>query len=76
MLTDVTRSGRRRRQLSGAAPRAMSAADAQVYWDLAQSSGGQAIEVTKASLPDATIVIEDSSTSALVFKKKKVLRFF
>ncbi|KAL2097666.1 hypothetical protein ACEWY4_006873 [Coilia grayii] len=62
MLTDVTRSARRRRTV----PRAMSVEDAQLYWDLAQSSGGQAIEVTKSSLPDATVVIMDSSTPALV----------
>ncbi|XP_056092826.1 von Willebrand factor A domain-containing protein 7-like [Rhinichthys klamathensis goyatoka] len=38
----------------------------QVYEDLALASGGQAIEVTKATLPQATSIILDASTSALV----------
>ncbi|XP_028311428.1 von Willebrand factor A domain-containing protein 7 [Gouania willdenowi] len=36
------------------------------YKDLALASGGQAIQVSKAQLPQATVVILDSSTSALV----------
>lgn len=40
----------------------------QVYYDLALASGGQAIQVTKASLPSATDIILDTSTSALVKK--------
>ncbi len=40
----------------------------QVYLDLALASGGQAIEVTKATLPQATSIIVDASTSALVIK--------
>ncbi|XP_067297251.1 von Willebrand factor A domain-containing protein 7-like [Pseudorasbora parva] len=38
----------------------------QVYEDLAVASGGQAIEVTKATLNQATSIIVDASTSALV----------
>uniref|UniRef100_A0A8C2HZ49 von Willebrand factor A domain-containing protein 7-like n=1 Tax=Cyprinus carpio TaxID=7962 RepID=A0A8C2HZ49_CYPCA len=38
----------------------------QVYEDLALASGGQAIEVTKATLPQATRIIVDASTSSLV----------
>ncbi|KAK7165961.1 hypothetical protein R3I93_005902 [Phoxinus phoxinus] len=38
----------------------------QVYEDLALASGGQAIEVTKATLPQATSIILDASTSDLV----------
>ncbi|KAI2668273.1 von Willebrand factor A domain-containing protein 7 [Labeo rohita] len=38
----------------------------QVYVDLALASGGLAIEVTKAMLPEATNIISDASTSALV----------
>ncbi|XP_026093212.1 von Willebrand factor A domain-containing protein 7-like [Carassius auratus] len=38
----------------------------QVYEDLALASGGQAIEVTKATLPHATRIIVDASTSSLV----------
>lgn len=40
----------------------------QVYLDLALASGGLAIEVTKATLPQATSIIADASTSALVMK--------
>ena len=36
------------------------------YTDLALASGGQAIQVTKGNLPEATDVILDTSTSALV----------
>ncbi|XP_016300112.1 uncharacterized protein LOC107656686, partial [Sinocyclocheilus anshuiensis] len=38
----------------------------QLYEDLALASGGQAIEVTKATLPQATRIIVDASTSSLV----------
>lgn len=38
----------------------------QLYYDLALASGGQAIQVSKAGLPEATEIIVDSSTSALV----------
>ncbi|KAG7240771.1 hypothetical protein INR49_026400 [Caranx melampygus] len=65
MLTDVL-SSRRRRSIHGAGSRAMSQADAQLYRDLAQASGGQAIEVTKSDLSVATTVIEDSSAGAVV----------
>lgn len=36
------------------------------YYDLAQASGGQAIQVSKSDLSLATGIIEDSSASALV----------
>ncbi|XP_041964174.1 von Willebrand factor A domain-containing protein 7 isoform X2 [Alosa sapidissima] len=65
MLTGTSSSARRRRSGSPVS-RALSDADAQLYRDLAQASGGQAIEVSKSSLPNATVVIEDTSTSALV----------
>ena len=65
MLTDVTASRRRRRQAQGGT-RVMSQLDAQLYRDLAQASGGQAIEVTKSDLTLATSVIEDSSAPAVV----------
>ncbi|GAA6095504.1 von Willebrand factor A domain-containing protein 7-like, partial [Tachysurus ichikawai] len=38
----------------------------QVYHDLAQASGGQAIEVTKGTLDQATSIIADISSSTLV----------
>ncbi|XP_030643654.1 von Willebrand factor A domain-containing protein 7-like [Chanos chanos] len=38
----------------------------QIYQDLADASGGQAIEVTKDTLSQATSIVEDTSSSALV----------
>ncbi|KAK2852310.1 hypothetical protein Q7C36_007511 [Tachysurus vachellii] len=38
----------------------------EVYYDLAQASGGQAIEVTKKTLSQATSIIADISSSTLV----------
>ncbi|XP_051559968.1 von Willebrand factor A domain-containing protein 7-like isoform X2 [Myxocyprinus asiaticus] len=38
----------------------------QMYYDMALASGGQAIEVSKSSLSQATDIIVDTSTSALV----------
>ncbi|XP_067440261.1 von Willebrand factor A domain-containing protein 7-like isoform X2 [Thunnus thynnus] len=55
-ITDI--STRRRRSLS--------AASFDDYKDLALVSGGQAIHVSKKQLPEATDVILDTSTSALV----------
>ncbi|XP_061580815.1 von Willebrand factor A domain-containing protein 7 isoform X2 [Cololabis saira] len=46
--------------------RSLKAASFVDYKDLALASGGQAIEVSKSQLPQATDVILDSSTSALV----------
>ncbi|TNN54197.1 von Willebrand factor A domain-containing protein 7 [Liparis tanakae] len=65
MLTDVTSARRRRRSLLDVSSRSMSQSDAQLYRDLAQASGGQAIEVTKSDLTVATSVIKDSSASAV-----------
>ncbi|XP_063076020.1 von Willebrand factor A domain-containing protein 7-like [Engraulis encrasicolus] len=42
------------------------APDFRVYYDLALASGGSAIEVSKSNLPQATEIIVDTSTSALV----------
>lgn len=66
MLTDVLASRRGRRSLQGAAPRAITQTEAELYQELARASGGQAIEVSKSDLSLATIVIEDSSASAVV----------
>ncbi|XP_023272394.1 von Willebrand factor A domain-containing protein 7-like [Seriola lalandi dorsalis] len=44
----------------------MGSSAAQLYRDLAQASGGQAIEVTKSELLEATNIITDSSSSSLV----------
>uniref|UniRef100_A0A6Q2YXP0 von Willebrand factor A domain containing 11 n=1 Tax=Esox lucius TaxID=8010 RepID=A0A6Q2YXP0_ESOLU len=56
-ITDGGASRRRRR-------RSVDMFD--IYRDLALVSGGQAIRVSKANLPQATGIIADSSTSALV----------
>lgn len=40
----------------------------QIYQDLAQASGGQAIEVTKATLSQATDIIAITSRSTLVIE--------
>ncbi|XP_023272377.1 von Willebrand factor A domain-containing protein 7-like [Seriola lalandi dorsalis] len=67
MITDSTVTNRRRR--SGNIQqqhREISASDAQLYRDLAQASGGQAIEVTKSELPVATSIITESSSADMV----------
>ncbi|KAI4879516.1 hypothetical protein NFI96_006857 [Prochilodus magdalenae] len=58
-LTNALSSRRRRRS-------ALTNPGNSIYQQLAQLSGGQAIEVTKATLPLATAIIEDSITSSLV----------
>nr|XP_020476228.1 von Willebrand factor A domain-containing protein 7-like [Monopterus albus] len=63
MLTDALASRRRRKRSSA---NKMSQADVQLYRDLAEASGGQAIEVTKSELSQATTVIKDLSLSAVV----------
>ncbi|XP_044046128.1 von Willebrand factor A domain-containing protein 7 [Siniperca chuatsi] len=55
----MTGASRRRR-------RSLSASSFEDYKDLALASGGQAIQVSKSQLPEATNVILDTSTSALV----------
>nr|XP_046186079.1 von Willebrand factor A domain-containing protein 7-like isoform X2 [Oncorhynchus gorbuscha]XP_046186089.1 von Willebrand factor A domain-containing protein 7-like isoform X2 [Oncorhynchus gorbuscha]XP_046186098.1 von Willebrand factor A domain-containing protein 7-like isoform X2 [Oncorhynchus gorbuscha] len=44
----------------------MAVSASQLYRELAQSSGGQAIQVTKTELPKATSIIVESSSSSLV----------
>ena len=46
--------------------RSLRAASFEDYKDLALASGGQAIQVSKEQLPQATDIILDTSTSALV----------
>ncbi|XP_069021931.1 von Willebrand factor A domain-containing protein 7 [Embiotoca jacksoni] len=55
----MTTASRRRR-------RSLTAASFNNYKDLALASGGQAIQVSKKQLPEATDIILDTSTSALV----------
>ncbi|XP_052457565.1 von Willebrand factor A domain-containing protein 7-like [Carassius gibelio] len=53
-------------QSQGSTSRSIPLSDIQLYRDLAHVSGGQTIEVTRATLSQATAVITDASTSALV----------
>lgn len=55
----LTRVSKRRR-------RELRASTFEDYKDLALASGGQAIQVSKSQLPQATDIILDTSTSALV----------
>ncbi|CAG06131.1 unnamed protein product [Tetraodon nigroviridis] len=57
MITDVTQRASRSLKISSTM---------QMYYDLAKASGGQAIQVSKSDLSQATEIIEDSSVSALV----------
>ncbi|XP_034148968.1 von Willebrand factor A domain-containing protein 7-like isoform X2 [Esox lucius] len=67
MLTGSLSFSRRRRsvQSQGLNGR-VAASDSQVYLDLAQASGGLAIQTTKTELSQATGIIVDSSSSPLV----------
>ncbi|KAK9536523.1 hypothetical protein VZT92_006297 [Zoarces viviparus] len=69
MITAIL--GRRRRRQSDDVQQQqfssrMVTSDGQLYRDLAQASGGLAIEVTKSELPAATSIITESSSSSLV----------
>ncbi|XP_047463493.1 von Willebrand factor A domain-containing protein 7-like [Mugil cephalus] len=69
MITNIFSGFRRRRQLEDSQQQQysrMAASDTQLYRDLAQASGGQAIEVTKSQLLDATSIIVESTSSSLV----------
>ncbi|CAK6971423.1 von Willebrand factor A domain-containing protein 7-like [Scomber scombrus] len=68
LITNVL-SSRRRRQIGNNQQQSrtrMVASAVQLYRDLAQASGGQAIEVTKSELPKVTSIITESSSSSLV----------
>ncbi|XP_056590370.1 von Willebrand factor A domain-containing protein 7-like [Triplophysa dalaica] len=68
MLTKVLSSRKKRdvSQSQRSLSRSMILSEIQLYRDLAQASGGQAIEVTKSTLSQATAVIMDSSAPTLV----------
>ncbi|XP_042287705.1 von Willebrand factor A domain-containing protein 7-like [Thunnus maccoyii] len=66
MITGSTVLNRRRRRDDKQQHSKIAATDVQLYRDLAQASGGQAIEVTKSELPAATSIITESSSSSLV----------
>ncbi|XP_006808726.1 von Willebrand factor A domain-containing protein 7-like [Neolamprologus brichardi] len=63
MITDTSSVNSRKRR---APSNRIAEADAQLYRDLAQASGGQAIEITKSELPQATAIIKESSNASLV----------
>ncbi|RVE63984.1 hypothetical protein OJAV_G00141750 [Oryzias javanicus] len=69
MITNVL-GFRRRRQADGnqqqQQSQRMARADSQLYRDLAQASGGQAIQVSKNQLLQATSIITESTSSSLV----------
>ncbi|KAM9819490.1 von Willebrand factor A domain-containing protein 7-like isoform 2-T2 [Syngnathus typhle] len=65
LLTDVL-PHKRKRSLRDVLPRVLSQTDAQLYHDLAQASGGQAIKVSRSDFALATSVIKDSSASTTV----------
>lgn len=52
-------------QTSGIASR-MSTPESHLYSELAQSSGGQIIQVSKSELSEATTIITESSAASLV----------
>ncbi|XP_017292677.1 von Willebrand factor A domain-containing protein 7 [Kryptolebias marmoratus] len=68
LITDTTVSNRRRKKRNSNQPqtRMIAESDAQLYRDLAQASGGLAIEVAKTELLTATTVITQSMSSSLV----------
>ena len=49
----------------------MSSPEDLLYRELADTSGGQVIEVTKSELSEATTIITESSTDSLVKCNKK-----
>ncbi|XP_072533312.1 von Willebrand factor A domain-containing protein 7-like [Salminus brasiliensis] len=65
MLTNSLGARRRRRHSETQVSSQLSNPN-EIYQELAQASGGQAIEVTKAMLPQATSIILDASSSSLV----------
>ncbi|KAA8586838.1 hypothetical protein FQN60_000674, partial [Etheostoma spectabile] len=70
MITNILGFRRRKRsddsQEQGQQNSRILTSDVQVYRDLAQASGGLAIQVTKSELPMATSIITESSSSSLV----------
>lgn len=75
IISDSTALNRRRRSGDKQQHSRIEASDAQLYRDLAQASGGQAIEVTKSELPVAISLITESSSSSLVMSQRYDYRF-
>ncbi|KAM4620396.1 von Willebrand factor A domain-containing protein 7-like [Polymixia lowei] len=66
MLTNILGLRRRRQSGDGQQLSRMTSSDVELYRDLARTSGGQAIQVTKSQLSEATSIITQSSSSSLV----------
>ncbi|KAM4547257.1 von Willebrand factor A domain-containing protein 7-like [Fundulus diaphanus] len=66
IITDSVVTNRRKSNSNQPQTRKIAESDAQLYRDLAQASGGQAIEVTKAELPAATTIITQFARSSVV----------
>uniref|UniRef100_A0A3B5QJN2 von Willebrand factor A domain-containing protein 7-like n=1 Tax=Xiphophorus maculatus TaxID=8083 RepID=A0A3B5QJN2_XIPMA len=68
MITDVPGLRRRRQADNNQQQQGvrMSRAGSQLYRDLAQASGGQAVEVTKGQLLEAINILTESTSSSLV----------
>ncbi|XP_073335324.1 von Willebrand factor A domain-containing protein 7-like [Pagrus major] len=66
MITNSAALNRRRRRDDRQQNSRITASDVQLYRDLAQTSGGLAIEVTTSELPEAISIITESSSSSLV----------
>ncbi len=70
MISSSTVLSRRKRSVDNQQQHSsITASDAQLYRDLAQASGGLAIEVTKSELPQAVSIITESSSSSLVISQ-------
>ena len=69
MITNSAALNRRRRRDDRQQNSRITASDAQLYRDLAQTSGGLAIEVAKSELPEAIGIITQSSSSSLVISQ-------
>ena len=53
----------------------MSSFEAQLYTDLAHTSGGQAIHVTKSQLSEAMALVTETSAASLVTPSSKWISF-
>lgn len=71
LIFDSTTVNRRRRHLKRHQQNSrIEASEAQLYRDLAQASGGQAIEVTDSELPEAISTIMESISSSQVISQR------
>ena len=60
---------RRRREANQQRHSRIAESEAQLYKDLAQASGGQAVEVTTSELPEAISLITESTSTTLVISQ-------